>query len=121
MNADVCYANIGPRGIRLRQIGGVIAGLVAIGLVIAMIALHQPRTYRILAFAPFWLSALGFLQAREKTCVGLASRGMRDLDGGAERVEDGAEQAALAAQAGRVRLLAMAAAAALTAATFLIP
>ena len=94
MNPEDCYANIGPDGIRKRRIGGIVAILVGIALVAVLIALQQPRTWRALAFAPFWLGALGWFQAREKTCVGLASRGLKDLDGGdgMEPVIDEAER-----------------------------
>ena len=36
-------------------------------LVAAMVWTHSPRTWRALAFAPFWVGLLGVLQAHEKT------------------------------------------------------
>jgi hypothetical protein len=53
--------------------------------------------------------------------VGLAARGLRDLDSGAVAIEDEAERATLRAQAARVRLRSAAAAVALTALGLLLP
>jgi hypothetical protein len=118
---ETCYANIGPRGARLRQIGGVVALGFGIALVAGLVWSGLPRTWRALAFVPFWLAALGFFQARDRTCVALAGRGLKDLDGGPEEVVDEAERAALSAQARAVRLRATAAAVALTTAVLLFP
>ncbi|HEV8323907.1 MAG TPA: hypothetical protein VG389_19980 [Myxococcota bacterium] len=51
----------------------------------------------------------------------LASRGLRDMDGGAEAITDGAELAALRRQARTVHLQSFALAAALTALALLAP
>jgi hypothetical protein len=37
------------------------------GLVVVLSALHADRFWRLLLFLPFWLAALGWFQAREKT------------------------------------------------------
>ena len=123
MTGETCVVNIGPAGIRRRMIGGVIGIAIGVALVVAMILLGEPRTWRAFAFAPFWLGTLGVFQAREKTCVAFAARGLRDLDAGAGLVPvtDEAERAALSAQARAVRLRATATAVALTAAAFLVP
>jgi hypothetical protein len=52
--------------------------------------------------------------------VNLASRGLRDLDTGAENVTDAVERAALKQQASRVLLKSVAAGLALTALTFIV-
>jgi hypothetical protein len=63
----VPLANIGVRGRQRRMTNGV--ALLAAGGVGAalLIASGQPRAWRLVAFAPFWLGALGVFQAREKT------------------------------------------------------
>jgi len=53
--------------------------------------------------------------------VGLASRGQRDLDSGAEAIADSAELAQVRAQARRVNLKSVAAAAVVTALALLPP
>ncbi len=64
---EVCFINIGARGIAQRRTVGLVAlglgALVALALVIA----GSPRVFRLIAFAPFWLGALGVFQARAKT------------------------------------------------------
>jgi hypothetical protein len=61
------HTNIGPRESRKRlrfcliMLGG------GAGLAVALSALHADRLWRLLLFLPFWLAALGWLQAREKT------------------------------------------------------
>lgn len=60
-------ANIGPRGRRQRRILGlwmVAVGLLAVG---AFIVAGLAPAWTLLAFVPFWLGALGLLQARERT------------------------------------------------------
>lgn len=121
MTEGASFVNIGPRGARMRLIGGVVALAFGVVLVALIVATDRPRTWRALAFAPFWLAALGFFQAREKTCVGLAARGLRDLGSGPEPVTDDEERALLSAQARAVRLRATAAAVALTTAVLLFP
>jgi hypothetical protein len=46
-------------GVAFLAAGGGVAAL--------LIASGQPRAWRLVAFAPFWLGALGVFQAREKT------------------------------------------------------
>lgn len=43
---------------------------------------------RLLFFFPFFISILGFLQAKERTCVFFAFRRIRDLDEGTEAQTD---------------------------------
>jgi hypothetical protein len=120
---EVCPVNLGPRGISQRRVLGIAAlilgALVALGLAFA----GAPRVFRAMTFAPFWLGALGLFQAQAKTCVSLASRGLRDFDDGTGpvAVADAAEDRALRAQARRVHWKALLLAIALTGATFLLP
>lgn len=60
-------ANIGPRGRRRRRLIGV-AGLAGgIAIVAVLVAQDAPHWWRLAAFGPFWLGAVGFLQAKEST------------------------------------------------------
>jgi hypothetical protein len=64
---EVCFVNIGPRGVRTRRVLGVIGfALGALG-VAGLVAFGAPREARALVFVPFWIGALGWFQAREKT------------------------------------------------------
>lgn len=68
MSAEAaCFPNIGPGEIRKRVRFGVL--MLAAGLVLAavMIAGGVERWWRVALFLPFWLAALGYFQAREKT------------------------------------------------------
>lgn len=70
--------NIGERGAQWRRRGGIV--WLAIG-VVALAALYltgAPRWYRVTLAIPAGLSAIGFLQAREKTCVALCVAGKRE-------------------------------------------
>ena len=59
--------NIGARGARRRARGGV--AWLAVGVIAAagLIGFDAPRAMRWVLAAPFTLSAIGFLQARERT------------------------------------------------------
>src|SRR5919206_577392 len=80
--------NIGPGEARKRRVMGVAAlaagALLAFGLVVA----GAPWWSRALVFFPVWLAALGLLQARERTCVALAARGVCNMDEGEQPLED---------------------------------
>ena len=71
-----------------------IAALVAGALLaFALVGMGAPFWMRAVVFFPVWLAALGLLQARERTCVALAARGVCNMDGGETPIED--EKAAL--------------------------
>lgn len=87
--------NLVERGIRRRHALGVswlVAGIVAS---IVLIAMHAAREWRILLVVPFAISANGFLQAREKTCVILAALGKRETNDGRSYADVGAEERAI--------------------------
>lgn len=63
----VCVDNIGPREVKKRLHFGVIAAVVTVVVAAALIALGADRLWRGLLFLPAWMSALGFLQARQRT------------------------------------------------------
>ena len=60
-------ANIGPQGIRRRRLVGVVAGVAGV-VVVGVLALSPASPlWRVTAFPLFWIGAVGWLQAREKT------------------------------------------------------
>lgn len=67
MSGPTHIANIGDRGARRRRASGVVWLVVAIGVVIALFVGGAPRWMRLLVAIPAGLSAVGFLQARERT------------------------------------------------------
>jgi hypothetical protein len=99
---EVCIPNIGPRERRRRLVGGV--GLFALGAIAAALLLTfgAGRAWRTLLFLPLWGGALGLLQVREKTCVALAARGLQNMDGGDEAIDDPLVLAQMRRQARRV-------------------
>lgn len=119
--ATSCHANIGPGERRKRLVAGI--GMLAVSLAVGMglIVTDVPRWWRIGLLLPFWLGALGLFEARERTCVVLAARGVRNLDGGEEPIEAQAVETQLRAQARKVHLLSFFTAALLTLIFLLIP
>lgn len=53
----------------------LVISLVAAG---SMILLNSARAWRLVLVVPFGLAAVGFLQARERTCVALGMAGKRE-------------------------------------------
>jgi hypothetical protein len=63
----VSSSNIGPRERRKRTIFGLAFLLVGLALAATLLGAGVSRGWRVLLLVPFWASALGFLQARERT------------------------------------------------------
>ena len=80
--------NIGPREQFKRRILGRVALIAAAALTVALIGYQAPRATRLVIFFPLWMSALGFFQAREKTCIALAAKGACHLDAGETKITD---------------------------------
>ena len=67
MSALQHVANIGDRGARRRLISGVVWIVIDAGVLIALLVTGAPRVARLILAIPVGLSAIGFLQARERT------------------------------------------------------
>ena len=67
MEGDACIANIGPGERRKRQRIGVVMGAVGVLLTAALWAAAFNPWARAIAFVPFFVSAIAFFQATEKT------------------------------------------------------
>jgi hypothetical protein len=115
-----CTPNIGLRQRRWRLVGGALATLAGATLLAALVATDAPRWSRVLVALPFWAGAIGILQHKERTCVHLASRGLRDLGDGLERM-DGEELLAVREQARSIHRRAFVATVVYTVAALLIP
>jgi hypothetical protein len=72
--------NIVDRGVRRRQRLGVAWLIIGVIAAIALIATGAPREWRLFLVIPFAISATGFLQARDKTCVVLAAIGKCEVN-----------------------------------------
>lgn len=116
---DVCTPNIGPRERRKRLVVGLAMLAVTAVLGAILIATGTPRVWRLATIAPAWVAGVGLFQVRERTCVALAARGRRNLDGGDERITDPIELHRVRMQSRRVHLQAACFAAA-TAAFFVL-
>ena len=74
--------NINPVEIRQRRMSGHV-GLLITGVLIALVfVLHASSYLRIVIFMPAFISAIGYLQARNKFCVGYAGAGQQHADDG---------------------------------------
>lgn len=89
-------------------------------MVVWLVMTGQPRGLRLVSFVPWSFAALGVFQARERTCVALAGRDQRNLDGGVEPIPD-AERAAIRQRARKVYVESAVAAVLLTVASVLLP
>jgi hypothetical protein len=61
------------------------------------------RYYRVVLFLPAFAAATGYLQARNKFCVGYAGAGQQNATPGSEQASDVADKAAVAADKHKAR------------------
>lgn len=110
-----CVPNIGARGRKLRYWGGGVA--LALGLIGAarIIFLRLPAIEMFGPGLAFLAGALGYFQARERTCVFLAAAGQKEDDAEGPKRFDKGQLALLKGQAVGVTLRAVGSALAVTA------
>jgi hypothetical protein len=113
--------NIGPRERRKRRLLGVVALTVGVGAAFVLVIFEAPRWSRAVVFFPVWMAGLGLLQAREKTCIALAARGVCNMDAGEEGIEDEALAERLRDKARRIHRRALVTAAAITVLALVFP
>jgi hypothetical protein len=101
--------------------GGVVMLALSVAFMAMLLTRDAARGWRVAAFVPLLFTLIAFLQVQQKTCIALAGRNQRNLDYGVERVEEGPELRAIKAQARRVVVGALVAAAAMTAVFVLVP
>lgn len=94
--------NITPRGERRRRLSGW-AALLAGAIVVVGLAWRGASPAAYLVVFPFaFAAAIGFLQARARTCAVLGLRGAAEVEGGGYRRVRGEEEAAARTQAKRL-------------------
>jgi len=93
------FANIGLAERKKRHRAGVLGLSLGAVVVVAAWALDLGSWASVASAFLFFMGFVGVFQARARTCVALAAQGVRNMDAGAEGVEDAAEAAALRAQA----------------------
>ena len=72
--------NLGPAGRRQRLVAGLV-GLAASSAVLFWLdRTGASRWWRLAMFPLLWMGATGLLQARARTCIALAARGVCDED-----------------------------------------
>ena len=106
--------NIGPGETRKRRVMGIAALAAAAALAFGLVLVGVPWWMRAVVFFPVWLAALGLLQARERTCVALAARGVCNMDDGEAPIEDESAARELREKARRINRRAMLLAAVVT-------
>jgi hypothetical protein len=118
---STCIPNIGPRERHRRQVVGVVMLGIAVTLAAALVLFGAPRVWRLLVVVPAWIAGIGLFQVKEKTCVALAARGLRNLDTGDEKIIDAIELRHVKAQARRVHAEAATFALAIVVVVMLLP
>jgi hypothetical protein len=118
---EACIPNIGPRQRNRRLFGGFLFAAMTVGVAAALLWFDAPQPWRLLVFLPAWMSAIGFFQFSEQTCVALAARRLRNMDSGDEEVTDLIQLARMRAQSRRVHIRAAVSAIAIAALFTLLP
>jgi hypothetical protein len=113
--------NLGPREQRKRRLMGIVALTVGVALAFALVVTGAPRLARVVVFFPIWMAGLGLFQARERTCIALAARGVCNMDEGEVFIEDESVAAELRAKARQINRRALITAAIITVVTLVFP
>ena len=116
---EIPVGNIGARGCQRRRMGGLVWSIIAIVALAWMVAAHASRSMLLVLVIPFALAALGFLQAREQTCVFHAAIGTRENVAGVVKLDPRAASD-VKRRAWRVGVMSVAIAVVLTAAIYLV-
>jgi len=74
--------NINPQEVRKRRLSGHVGLALTVVLAAAALILHATWYFRIVLIIPSFISAIGYLQARNKFCVGFASAKQQNADNG---------------------------------------
>jgi hypothetical protein len=118
---EVCIANISPREREKRMRFAVAQFTVTIFILAALTVFNVDPAWRLLLLFMFWPAAIGYFEARDKTCVAHALNKTRKLGDVTEKIEDKAELKQVHRQSRKVILKAFYAAVALTLIVYLLP
>ncbi len=113
--------NIGRSGQRQRLFVGIASLFVALVLLVVLQQSGAGRIWRLGAFPMFWMAGIGIFQARARTCVAFAARGMCELDDGRQVKAEDALAARFRARARGIMVQATIAAGVATAVGLLLP
>jgi hypothetical protein len=97
--------NINPDEIKKRRNVGHVGLAIFVVLLIVLLVLSINRYVRIILFLPAFLSATGYIQAKNKFCVGYGGAGMQHADTDSDKAIKVIEDTALAADKKRTRQL----------------
>jgi len=103
---EVCIANISPRERAKRMRFAIAQFTVTLIILAALIVFNVDPVWRSLLLFMFWPAAIGYFEARDKTCVAHALNKTRKLGDVTEKIEDRAELKQIARQSRRVILKA---------------
>ena len=118
--AAVCE-NIGPRQRAYRLKIAIGAFLVGDVLSFALLFMRAAQGLRLLVFLPFVVAAISLFETKQRTCVLLAAKGVRNMDDGEQRVTDPNFLRQAARQSWRILALSFVLATVLTLALWLAP
>jgi hypothetical protein len=114
--------NINPAEIRRRRMSGHLGLVISLVLLVALLVLHARWYLRIALIIPLFIAAIGYLQARNKFCVGYAGAGQQHADNGEiEKIKDKKSLDLDSLKARTMNLQALIIAAVITAIITLIP
>jgi len=88
--------NIGPAEIARRRRSGWIGLAASLVLGVALVVLGTPSWSRLTVALPLYVAAIGFIQARDRFCVGFAAAGLTNFEelGTVHRIDDDAARTA---------------------------
>ena len=114
--------NIGAGGVRQRSVLGIVSLAAAVAGFVALYAQDAPRAWRLVLFFPFFMAALGLIQAKQQVCVVFGAQGVRQNEKAhtMEPIRDEAAQAALRRKSKQILLIALAVALLLTASGLIV-
>lgn len=87
-SSEIAKFNIGRKECRKRLVTSIGSAFLTVVMFIAMRWGAFRRPWYLLLFVPAFIAVLGLFQARARTCVVLAARGLRNLDQGEEKIDD---------------------------------
>jgi fatty acid desaturase len=71
--------NIGPAERARRRQSGLLAAAVTIALLMILMAIHTPTSWRLLIFLPATAASIGYLQSAFHFCAGFGMRGLYNV------------------------------------------
>jgi hypothetical protein len=88
--------NIGPAEIARRRRSGWIGVAASLAVAVVLVLLGTPAWTRLGVALPLYIAAIGFIQARDRFCVGFAAAGVTNFErlGTVHRIEDEAARTA---------------------------